>query len=59
MIVQTVPLQETVPLEIDGESLTLEKFVQVARQGRPLVLPERALKKMQASRAMLEELVRK
>ena len=59
MIDQTMPLQETVPLEIDGESLTLEKFIQVARQGRPLVLPERALKKMQASRAMLEELVRK
>lgn len=45
------------PLEIDGESLDLEAFGQVAREGRPVVLAAAARARIDAARAVIETAV--
>jgi histidine ammonia-lyase len=47
----------TEPLAIDGESLTLDRFVAVAREGRAVALAPSARTRARASRARVERLV--
>ena len=42
-------------IELDGNSLTIEKLVRIARYGEKVELPERAVAKIAECRALLEE----
>jgi histidine ammonia-lyase len=43
------------PINLDGSSLTIEKLVAIARQGEQVELGEKALERIKACRAMLEQ----
>jgi len=45
------------PLVLDGSSLTISSLVEVARELRPVEIAEEALRRVEASRAVLEEVV--
>lgn len=46
------------PVEIDGNSLTIDAVAEVARAGRKVVISPAAIKKMADSRAMVEKLIK-
>lgn len=52
-------VREQLPVAVDGETLSLAQFVEVARNGRRVVLNGGSLELMEASRRMLEDLVRR
>ncbi len=48
----------SVAILLDGESLTVEDVVKVARQQRPVELSEKSVKKIETSRSVLERVAR-
>ena len=46
------------PVPLDGDRLTLDDLIAVARRNRPVTLAPAARRKMQASRAVVEGVIR-
>jgi len=49
------PQESSMPITLDGSSLTIEKLVAIARNGEKVALAPAALERIQVCRAMLEE----
>lgn len=47
------------PVMVDGESLSIEDVVQVARQNEPVILHESAIPRIKSSRAVVETAIKK